>query len=394
MISAQRNGVTNQYQKKQRGTFARWIRFLEGNAFNDPWLDECSQGERILLLSTFAESVRRNEFGTRALTCLRASTVSSAISDIRTTFRSVDPGLEDNGKMALNLKRQLDGYIIEDPPPSHQKALPVRIFRYILQNHSNKVEEAIGQMTICAFFFVMRSCEYSSVKVKGKTELIRLSDIVFYKIKRKLNSRLDNIEQDATSVAITFRNQKNGEKDAMITQHRNSNELCPVKSLAKLTKRILNYKGTNLNSTMNTVMIDDQLVQIKSELVLNRLREVVNLFGVDDLGFHKNEIGTHSIRSSTAMQLFLNKFPTFQVMLIGRWSSDAFLKYIRRQVLEFSAGISESMVQKEFYTVPEVEYADPNDPRTRNTASFATASGNGGRAMGARYPTATVHTWE
>ena len=148
-----------------------------------------------------------------------------------------------------------------------------------------------------------------------------------------------------------------------------------------------------MSTTMNTVMIGDQVEKIKSELVLQRLREVVNNFGPDDLSFTSKEIGTHSIRSSTAMQVFLNKYPTFQIMLLGRWSSDAFLKYIRRQVLEFSSGISESMVQKECYTVPEVEYVDPNDPRTRNTASFATASLCGGRAMGVRYPNAAVHTW-
>ena len=238
----------------------------------------------------------------------------------------------------------------------------------------------------------MRSCEYSSVKVKGKTELIQLRDIKFYKHKRLLNSRFDNIERDATIVTITFRNQKNGDRGAMITQHKNKYDLCPVKTLAKMTKRILNYKGTTMNSHINTVMIDDTLIEIKSEQVLKRIREVVKHFGTDDLGFNETEIGTHPIRSSAAMQLFLNRYPTYQIMLLGRWSSDAFLKYIRRQVLEFSKGISDSMVQMEFYTVPEVEYVDPNDPHTRNTASSATTSSNG-RAMGARYPTAAVHTW-
>ena len=178
----------------------------------------------------------------------------------------------------------------------------------------------------------------------------------------------------------------------MITQHRNKYDLCPVKARAKMTKRIFNYKGKTMNSHINTVMIDDTLVEIKSEHVLQRIREVVKYFGIDDLGFNETEIATYSIRSSAAMQLFLNKYPTYQIMLLGRWSSDAFLKYIRRQILEFSKGISDSMVQMEFYTVPEVEYVDQNDPRTRNAASFATASSNG-RAMGARYPNAAVHTW-
>lgn len=178
----------------------------------------------------------------------------------------------------------------------------------------------------------------------------------------------------------------------MITQHRNKHTLCPVKNLAKLTKRISRYKGTDMNSTVNTIYQGNKLEKIKSEEALKRIREIVKIFGKEDLGFDHTEIGTHSIRSSTAMQLFLNKYPTYQIMLLGRWCSDAFLKNIRRQVLEFSPGISYSMIQKDFYTVPEVEHVDPNDPRTRNTASFAMTSTNG-FAMGARYPTAAVHTW-
>lgn len=210
-------------------------------------------------------------------------------------------------------------------------------------------------MTTVAFFFAMRNCDYSSVTVPFRTQLLCLQDITFHNDKKKIDSRCDDIERLASSVTVTFRNQKNGEKGAMVTQHRNKHELCPVKALARLAKRKLSYKGTSLLTTINTVNIEGVLVPIKSELVLRRLREVVRHFGPDDLGFTEHEIGTHSILSSTAMQLFLNKYPTFQIMLLGRWSSDTFLRYIRRQVLEFSSGISESMVNQEFYTVPDVE---------------------------------------
>lgn len=93
------------------------------------------------------------------------------------------------------------------------------------------------------------------------------------------------------------------------------------------------------------------------------------------------------------MQLFLNNVPTFQIMLLGRWSSDAFLRYIRRQVQQFSEGLSTKMAAKEFFTIPEVEQIDPNDPRTRNTVSFATAAASGSHIRGARFPTPSVSTW-
>eukprot|EP00978_Attheya_sp_CCMP212_P021308 scaffold62029_cov65-Attheya_sp.AAC.1 len=43
------------------------------------------------------------------------------------------------------------------------------------------------------------------------------------------------------------------------------------------------------------------------------------------------DIGTHSIRSAAAMAMYLAGVPVFTIMLIGRWSRDAFLHYIRRQ---------------------------------------------------------------
>ena len=42
----------------------------------------------------------------------------------------------------------------------------------------------------------------------------------------------------------------------------------------------------------------------------------------------------------------LNYVPTYTIMLVGRWSSDAFLKYIRRQVQEFTSGVSTRMIQR------------------------------------------------
>ena len=372
------------------------MRFQQANGLNDPFLDSFQHREKNLILSAFGESVRNNEYGKRSLSILRSGTVKAAISDIRTTFRSHfrdDPGVDPDGQPNIGIRRQTDGYTNEDPAEKHKKALPVRVFKYLNEKHQCHFDEAIGQLTTTAFFFAMRSCEYSEVKIPGKTKLLRLSDLQFFKNKKTLNIEKDDIENEADCVSITFRNQKNGKKNAIVSQYRNSFKLCSVKALAKLAKRILGYKGTDINSYVNTIMINNILFKIKNDDVIKRLRQVVRIFGKDDLGFNEMEIGTHSIRSSTAMQLHINKIPTYTIMLLGRWSCDAFMRYIRSQVQEFSSGLSEVMVQKEFFTVPEVEQVTEDDPQTRNTASFATASSFGGRAMGARYPQPAVHTW-
>ena len=70
--------------------------------------------------------------------------------------------------------------------------------------------------------------------------------------------------------------------------------------------------------------------------------------GKSNLGFTEKDVGTHSVHSSTVMHLFLNKVSTNQIMLLGRWLSDAFLRYIRRQEQEFSSGLNECMINKIF----------------------------------------------
>ena len=71
------------------------------------------------------------------------------------------------------------------------------------------------------------------------------------------------------------------------------------------------------------------------------------------------------------MLLYLSKVPIYTIMLLGRWCSDAFLLYIRKQVLEFSAGITQSMLKHNFYTIPELEKYFEEDPRTQNNDSCA-----------------------
>ena len=88
--------------------------------------------------------------------------------------------------------------------------------------------------------------------------------------------------------------------------------------------------------------------------MLRQIRTTVDF--MSRIGFIGKDTGTHSIRSSPAMALYLKKRMISTIMLIRRWSSDAFLLYIRRQVQEFSEGVSGDMVsQEDFYTISDLE---------------------------------------
>jgi hypothetical protein len=60
-------------------------------------------------------------------------------------------------------------------------------------------------------------------------------------------------------------------------------------------------------------------------------------------------------------------------MILGRWSSDAFLVYIRPQVLEWTNNMSCDMIHLDsFFDAPHRDLVAPDDPRTRKRlkASF------------------------
>ena len=59
--------------------------------------------------------------------------------------------------------------------------------------------------------------------------------------------------------------------------------------------------------------------------------------------------------------MFLAGVVTIIIMRVGRWSSDAFLEYIREQVEQFTWGVSKKMLQFESFNTID-SYATANEP--------------------------------
>ena len=101
---------------------------------------------------------------------------------------------------------------------------------------------------------------------------------------------------------------------------------------------------------------------ISSDIIRKFLRTVCTLHGGKAaFGFGPQDIGNKSIRSGAAMALFLADHSPAKIMILGRWSSDAFLVYIRPQVLEWTNNMSYDMTHYE-------SFLDLSTTRRRNTS--------------------------
>jgi hypothetical protein len=241
-------------------------------------------------------------------------------------------------------------------------------------------DKALCKLFIGAFFFAMRSCEYVQVPGQRKTKLLTIKNINFYRGTCRLGHS-DPLLHMAECVSITFEQQKRETKNDIITQHRSTDTLlCPVKIWAKIIRRLHSYPSSNPDTPVNTFLHNNSaLHRFTGQELLKRLRIAASTLGPDKLGFQPNQLGLHSARSGAAMAMYLAGVPVFTVMLLGRWSSEAFLRYIRKQVKEFSSGVSELMIQhNNFFTIQPVSAKDPRAPnpplnpssRSKNGFSF------------------------
>ena len=274
------------------------------------------------------------------------------------------------GACGFLLQRELRSFKKADPAEKHQKAIPMSVILTLAKQQLSELDRAIVQLTGLGIFFAFRSCEYLDVPYAkhGQTEILRLRNIRFFKDGELVQHSHPELEY-SDCISLTFERQKREEKNDTVTQEASGDSvLCPVRFAAGLARRIRSYPDTNSNTKISTYISNGTVGNVKLVQVINTLRDVVGAIGKTRLGIAKEEVGTHSIRSGAAMAMYLGECPVYTVMLIGRWSSDAFLRYIQKQVMEFSYNVSKKMLKFQNYRhIPNFDHQiHTNNPRERN----------------------------
>jgi hypothetical protein len=156
--------------------------------------------------------------------------------------------------------------------------------------------------------------------------------------------------------------------------------MCPVRRLASLVLRIMRtIHNAGPDTPVSTILKAEGggRVITSSELRWGLRSACTKGGGVSTFGYSASEIGTRSIRSGAAMGLFLMNHPVAKIMMLGRWSSDAFLDYIQPQILEWTNQLSGDMIQNDsFFDAADSRKAGSSDPRTRMKAGTLLANGS------------------
>jgi hypothetical protein len=178
--------------------------------------------------------------------------------------------------------------------------------------------------------------------------------------------------------------QKKEEKINTVHHNKTGNNImCPVRAAAELVCRIQSYPRTTDETPISAVLMGSRVRHITSKQVAKALQDTVTAIGEDVLNIKAEEVGTHSLQSAAAMAMFLGGLPVYLIMLMGRWSSNAFLQYTRKQIEQFSHDVSSKMVENMFHRyIPSLSTTNTDrDPRQRNNPNNAKTQRNvGGNA--------------
>jgi hypothetical protein len=158
--------------KKQTRVWNRWIAYLGTvNRASDPYLESLDSSERLkrlkpIIVRGFAQALRTGP-STHGRKGVVAGTVKSDIGSLVQAFRShrrEDPTSDPNGRLSALLSWQYAGFASSDPPAKREKAISLRVLKFMSSTASSDLQRHTADLAIGAFFFACRSCEYLQVK--------------------------------------------------------------------------------------------------------------------------------------------------------------------------------------------------------------------------------------
>lgn len=308
---------------------------------------------QIDLLVAYARHVRMGGISRRSAN-VRAQTVQIALRSISTTLQlggKQNPLRDQEGKYPKAIQQLLEGYRRADPPPQPKLAVPVLVPNYMSQigllNNIPK-EQAIGDLALIAFYYLLRVGEYTvhSTNAKRRTKQFRLCDITLWCNNNRLDPLLplNYLLTHCTAATLNISNQKNGKRSQTIHHDDLPGPHSPVKAIIRRIKHIHLFStsphtllGTYFNSSYPTGK------SVSAADMHKAIQSAVKKLNLQKHGLLPCHVGTHSFRAGGATAMHLHGIDHNTIKKMGRWSSDTFMSYIHEQIAAFSSGISLTM---------------------------------------------------
>jgi hypothetical protein len=195
--------------------------------------------------------------------------------------------------------------------------------------HSEE-EMVISDMITIAFFFLLRPGEYTGMVLNDAA--FKLQDVGLYIQGRKLHlfTAAKPEITSATSASYTFTMQKNGNRNKKLVQGLGGDPwCCPVKATVR---RVLLHQRNkeSLRIPLASFYRGNRRTLVKSKDVTEVLRNAMRI-NVHRTGIEALESSAGSLRAGGAMALIHGRVYLSNIQMMGRWNSNAMMRYLHVQ---------------------------------------------------------------
>jgi hypothetical protein len=231
--------------------------------------------------------------------------------------------------------------------------VPIIIIVYILNMAYDAARDmasmSIADMICIAFFFLLRPGEYTGTTADDTP--FRLQDVGLYIRDRRLNLfQCSDAELDAvTSVSYTFTTQNNGTRDEKIFQGRSGNAICCPARATILRPKHHRLKKSTASTPLASYYLTNRRTAVKPKDVTDTLRHAMRI-NVHHTGIQATDISARSVRAGGAMAMFFGKIDMNNTRLMGRWHSDAMMRYLHCQAQPIMGRFAEVVYNNGAYT--------------------------------------------
>ena len=254
------------------------------------------------------------------------------------------------------IEQLIEGFWCQDPPSTPQLAVPVSVpnlaFNAAMAT-TDAQQQAIGCLTLIAFYFLLRVGEYTQPKFvyrnnkkcrATQTVQFTLKNVGFFKQGQVVprSSSLETLLQcDAATLEIT--NQKNGRMGNTIHHETIDILKCPVKALAHRVYHIKINKGTDNTLLCAYLDINNEWQQIQSQDIVQAVQAATKTLKLKKQVIDPGLVRAHSLCTGGATSMKLHGSSDIEIKKFGRWSSLTFTQYIHTQIAHLSNGVSKQM---------------------------------------------------
>ena len=366
-----KDGVGEKYARRKDAHWEIWNSHCAEFGI-DPFL-KC-YNDPIPHLATFAERYKSGAIAPKGKP-VTADYVSDILCSIGQAFSSVgtpDPRMSTiDGKIDFRLRRQKRSWKKGDAPPKRVKPCPITIVIWLLNRAydsdiSNHSDMSMADMICIAFFFLLRPGEYTGITTDDAA--FSLNDVYLYLGKRKLPlaTATDAELKASTSCALHFTTQKNLRKGDVIAQSSSHHSrCCPVKALVRLVLRHREHfrsKNIPFDGTVQLASYysNNRRLRIRSEAVTVHIKEAARA-SFHTTGISATDLTARSLRAGGAMALLCGHCDSDTIKLLGRWHSDAMMRYLHQEAQPVLQQLAKKMFNSGRYTflttdsVPSIE---------------------------------------